>query len=397
MKKFLPMLVFIFALLPDVAFAGTKLHMVLCGNTSDNSIGRSMLVDVSYYDRLSKELKAIIAEENVELIYHRFLGSNCNPAMANDYLDGLSCKGDIVFFIYTGHGGRSHNDTPKFPRMCMGSHYASEWLKVSDVVNKLKSKGAKFQIVIADCCNSYYDSPARQSAEDFAGQASSVSPSVIKNLFLNSIGNVCITAASPGEYGWCNSVDGSYLSYYFFNILRNADSGTTWQNLFEMVSDKTFERTDGMYRNRRISKSQRPVFDVFVGDEYGVDNGDDDNDVVVDDNDDDDGNDVVVDDNDDDGNDVVVDDNDDDNNDIVVDDNDGGYDVDGTYDDADTDKSVGARFFSIVASIFFFLLAYFLFQINNNKFNSGEFAYYVVLIIALCFVFLGITHLLEVF
>ena len=84
MKKFLPILVFIFALLPDVAFAGTKLHMVLFGNTSDNSIGRSMLVDVSYYDRLSKELKAIIAEENVELIYHRFLGSDCNPAMAND-------------------------------------------------------------------------------------------------------------------------------------------------------------------------------------------------------------------------------------------------------------------------------------------------------------------------
>ena len=66
------------------------------------------------------------------------------------------------------------------------------------------------------------------------------------------MGTVCITAASPGEYGWCNSKEGSFLSYYFVSTLQNAQDDITWQELFQTVSDKTFEITDRMYKNRRI-------------------------------------------------------------------------------------------------------------------------------------------------
>lgn len=103
-------------------------------------------------------------------------------------------------------------------------------------------------------------------------------------------GNVCITAASPGEYGWCNSRDGSFLSYYFISTLQNANESITWQELFETISNKTFEKTDVMYRDKAISNSQRPVFDVFVSenntndDNLTDDNNGNDHTIVDDDN-----------------------------------------------------------------------------------------------------------------
>lgn len=158
--------------------------MVLFGNTTDGSIGQSMMIDVSYYDYLYSELKMVLANEGVDVKYNRFIGNDCSPQNVNNYLDNLSCNGDIVFFIYTGHGGRSYSDTSKFPRMCLGSNYADEWIKVSRVVDIIKSKGARFQIIVADCCNSYYDRPTRQNAEGFAGKTGIISANVIKNCLM---------------------------------------------------------------------------------------------------------------------------------------------------------------------------------------------------------------------
>ena len=77
MKKIVLIYTF-FLLSVNAAYSTTKLHMVLFGNTSDQSIGQSMLVDVSYYDYLGSELQKVL-KDNVEVKYQRFLGRECNP------------------------------------------------------------------------------------------------------------------------------------------------------------------------------------------------------------------------------------------------------------------------------------------------------------------------------
>ena len=284
MKK-ITLLYISFLISVNASYSVNKLHMVLFGNTSDQSIGQSMLVDVSYYDYLSSELQRVL-NDDIQVEYQRFLGRDCNPNNVKEYFEGLSCRGDIVFFVYTGHGGRSHKDISKFPRMCLGSHYADEWISVSNVIDVIKAKGARLQIIIADCCNSYYDRPIKQNVEGFITQPSGISQDILNRLFNETVGTVCITAASPGEYGWCNSKEGSFLSYYFVSTLQNAQDDITWQELFQTVSDKTFEITDRMYKNRSITKSQRPVFEVSVS---PMNNNNDDgghSDTIVDYNDD---------------------------------------------------------------------------------------------------------------
>lgn len=73
--------------------------MVLFGNTTDGSIGQSMMIDVSYYDYLYSELKMVLANEGVDVKYNRFIGNDCSPQNVNNYLDNLSCNGDIVFLF----------------------------------------------------------------------------------------------------------------------------------------------------------------------------------------------------------------------------------------------------------------------------------------------------------
>ena len=139
MKK-ITLLYISFLISVNASYSVNKLHMVLFGNTSDQSIGQSMLVDVSYYDYLSSELQRVL-NDDIQVEYQRFLGRDCNPNNVKEYFEGLSCRGDIVFFVYTGHGGRSHKDISKFPRMCLGSHYADEWISVSNVIDVIKAKG----------------------------------------------------------------------------------------------------------------------------------------------------------------------------------------------------------------------------------------------------------------
>lgn len=333
MKKKILLLSVIFSLFFSTVFANVKLHMVLFGNTSDKSIGQAMMVNVGYYDYLSAELKRILAKDGVEVVYHRFLGNECSPNNVNVYLNNISCNGDIVFFIYVGHGGRSHKDSSKFPRMCLGSNYADEWVPVSRVVDILKNKGARFQFVIADCCNSFYDEPMSHNAEEFSLTSRQLSSAVIRNLFYETVGNVCITAASPGEYGWCNSLTGSYLTYFFISTLKETNNCVTWQELFKTISDKTFEKTDNAYRKRLITNSQRPVYDAFVGDGY-----------INDDNNIDDGNDDGNDGGDDGGNDDGSDSGDDGGNDGGNDSgddggNNGGYADDNVNDWTDYDNN----------------------------------------------------------
>lgn len=55
------LLLFVFSFFLNNAIANTQLHMVLFGNTTDGSIGQSMMIDVSYYDYLYSELKMVLA------------------------------------------------------------------------------------------------------------------------------------------------------------------------------------------------------------------------------------------------------------------------------------------------------------------------------------------------
>lgn len=251
------------------ALAANTVHVIVVGDTNDAKIGTAVKTDIKLFDKLVTDLRSLASSNGYSLKTHIMIGSDCSPSYVNNAINSLSANNDIIIFYYSGHGGRSHKDdaTSRFPRMCLGlgSRYADQWIKVSDCLDRLRAKGPRFILMITDCCNSYFD---RKSSEQSATlHGFSGSNDVLRKLFFESTGYASITGASPGEYGWCTQ-NGAYLTLSFLDQLDKAintnNTSITWQQLMKSVSDDTFETTNKLYKARRISNSQRPVFEVSV-------------------------------------------------------------------------------------------------------------------------------------
>lgn len=247
------------------SFANNTVQVFIIGDTNDGKIGTAVKTDLKLFDMLVNDLETLASSNGYSLKSYILTGNDCNPKSVNNAIDGLSAQNDIIVFYYSGHGGRSHSDdaTTRFPRMCLGSNYADQWIKVSDALNRFRSKKPKFILMITDCCNSYYD--RKRSTESVSMFKAPSDSKVLHKLFFESTGYASITGASPGEYGWCTQ-DGAYLTLSFLNLLGQVastdDSSITWQQFLQFVSDDTFKTTNEKYKKGWISNSQRPVFEV---------------------------------------------------------------------------------------------------------------------------------------
>lgn len=267
MKEKFGILLLLLCLVPSVVIARSpQIKILVFGDTNDPSIGQSVATDIKSYKKLAADIKAAVMDDNVSTTLDVYSGDNCSYSKLDAYLNNLSCKGDIVFFIYNGHGGRSHMDESKYPRMCLASHYESNWMKISDLNDRLREKKPRLMVVVTDCCNSYYDRRGGNNESAYGITNNKSNGEGLRNLFLNFIGEVCITAASPGEYGW-GITQGGLLSLNFLDAIYKFDAkGNTanWQDLIQTVSDNTYNTSVQYYNNRWISNTQRPVFDVEV-------------------------------------------------------------------------------------------------------------------------------------
>ena len=251
-------------------FAQSKIHMALFCDTNDEKIGESMLTDVEIYKQLMNDVAQALMQQGVQADARIFTGDDCSPSCARDYVRNLSCRGDVVFFVYSGHGGRSHDDDKEsnFPRMCFGSN--TDLVKVVDIVNTIKSKQPRLIVMVSDCCNSYYD--RRISTESMMAGYNAGSGDGLRALFLNQTGVACITAASPGEYGWCTR-DGGYLTVNLMDAIYKACNMTspTWDAIFKEARDKTYNMTV----LHGTPKTQTPYFEVnALGIDVDNNNGD---------------------------------------------------------------------------------------------------------------------------
>lgn len=267
MKDIFRILLLFLCLAPSVVMArGTQVKILVFGDTNDASIGQSVATDIKAYKKLAGDIKAAVKKDNVSTTLDIYSGDNCSYSKLDAYLNNLSCKNDIVIFIYNGHGGRSRKDESKFPRMCLASQYESNWMKISDLNDRLRKKNPRLMVVVTDCCNSYYDRRGGDNESAYGITSNNSNGEGLRQLFLHFTGEVCITASSPGEYGW-GTTQGGLLSLNFLDAIYKFDAkgnSANWWDFIQTVSDNTYNTSLQYYNNRWISNTQRPVFDVEV-------------------------------------------------------------------------------------------------------------------------------------
>lgn len=245
MKKVLFMAIVAMAIMAGNATAQT-FHVINFCNTLDPEIGCE--VD---FDRIQQETGVIAALIGYNPSFYCANGEDCSKENLMTILNSLSCgKDDIVFFYYSGHGTRSPQDKSEFPQMCLkySGYQEEKFVPVHTVVETLQAKGARFTLVITDCCNNPVSGISAKTLMSKDGGAMTDNEAIARNyrkLFVESQGMVIVTSSKKGQTSLGGKRNGGLFTDQFFgNSLYAAANGqipATWndvlQNTYSLVKN----------------------------------------------------------------------------------------------------------------------------------------------------------------
>jgi hypothetical protein len=247
-------------LLIAIAFIGLSIqsysqtfHAIIFADTDDPQIGHSVEHD---FDMMQNEIVAIANAIGMKIDMHPNSGNKANKENLLTVLQNLRCEPeDIVFFYYSGHGGRAIDDRSKFPQITFNP-YDSEAYPLHKVDEIIASKHPKFRIVMGDLCNSV-SSGLTVKREMGSGKSiiKSDPATVYYNLFKNIKGSIIVASSKAGETSAALEEGGAF-TLCFLNELGKMVSGNhqpDWKTLMENTKTVTVQ----------VAR-HTPVFDINI-------------------------------------------------------------------------------------------------------------------------------------
>lgn len=278
MKKLITIL--LMALTASITVCGQTFHAIIFANTQNNSIGQSVEVDLK---RMSLEMTTIAKSIGYPLKKHFYYGptESFNHVNLEKVLTNLSCgPDDVVFFFYSGHGGRALNEKTDFPEMCLYVNSEnlynskSQHYPLYDVYTRIRKKNPRLTIVMGDLCNSPMNLYRNENnASKGATILSKGTCNVYQNLFLNTRGGL-IAASSEPKYPsscyvfqdngkWYNA--GGFLTHSFLRVLQyfvGHNEDVSWTSLM----DTTIGVTQELSKTDVDGSPRRPQTPIYQSD-----------------------------------------------------------------------------------------------------------------------------------
>ena len=258
---------------------GQTLHSIIFANTQERKIGTSVEVD---FKRMELEMTTIAKSIGYTIKKYYYYGTpeKFSRNSLEEVITNLSCTpDDIIFFYYSGHGGRFENEKTDFPEMCL---YVNEEDQTSysqiyplhDVYSRLKNKSPRLTIVMGDLCNSLWEGHYRRenNASKSTTLLSKGTCNVYKNLFLSVKGGLLAASSEPNYPSRCYNfyadgnlyTAGGYFTHSFLSVLQDfvgRSQDVSWESLLNntiaLTQNLTAGQTDG-YGN-----SIRPQIPIY--------------------------------------------------------------------------------------------------------------------------------------
>lgn len=257
-----------------VATTPTKLHFVLVANTNDPRIGYSVQKDVV---NITSQIKDVATFLNLPLNYVEISGTKFGKANVETAINNLKPgTNDIVIFYYSGHGySNDRNANEQYPQFDLRQSRFDDvlvaTLNASDVLTKIKSKNARLNLVITDCCNSSLGL-LKPEGKNFALTTKSLmswEKSYCYDLFMKSKGSVIATAAKKGQYAYGNTDVGGYFTSNLITSMEKylskfQTSTPTWQEIIAEAQTTTVSLSLTNLCTANTSCRQDPVYVVSV-------------------------------------------------------------------------------------------------------------------------------------
>jgi len=239
----------------------TKMYLLVVANILDEDIGEACIKDTQRIVESFKEiaLKMGLLEKNV--IIKTITGDEYNRKNVELAIKNLKPvrNRDIVVFYYSGHGFRKSNKRKisRFPfldlRSKADSNYMVQSLNIEkDIYNKIVSKGARFNLVLGDCCNTYVPLPKIEAPPPPRKKGSGflLNPDNCRTLFLENR-SILACAADSNQLAAGNRRLGSFFSYFFKNSLENYCSifqkDVSWNKILEETFSLTIDKAKHTY------------------------------------------------------------------------------------------------------------------------------------------------------
>lgn len=229
-----------------------KLNLVVVANTEDESIGRSCVRDKDRAVKTFSELAEFLQIKfNSTVIY----GKDYSKANVEKAIRELNPgKEDIVIFYYSGHGfSKAMDESHKYPYLDLRSNpHTQDWnvesINIESIFNSIRSKGARLNLVLSDCCNNDPNSPNNVGVSIAHTRGSGLTWSLdnCRSLFLNPKPiSILMTAADKGQEASGSNDDGGFFSNYFVSTLHDHfskfKSNVNWNEILEDAKIQTIQ------------------------------------------------------------------------------------------------------------------------------------------------------------
>jgi len=228
-----------------------RFHSIVVANTLDYDIGESVKTDMN---AVGAELKRIAKYTGMSDGSHTLIQEDDFTLFkVSKAISELSVsEDDVVFFYYAGHGQQSTRRDDMFPSM----NIDPATLDLSEVADRLKVKGGRLTVVIADCCNKALESNASGDLTASNRAEGTTDFENYKRLFMQVKGHIIATACKPNQYAYGTSKGGLFTQSLLTQLQTQikSDIPAQWQKLLSSTFSETVSKA------QRASLEQTPQY-----------------------------------------------------------------------------------------------------------------------------------------
>lgn len=254
----------------------TKMYLLIAANTLDIDIGATCEEDRKQTEKVFSDLAEFMG---IQLVKKSIYGNEYSKQNVETAIQSLNpSPKDIVVFYYSGHGF-SMQDNYQYPHIALTSKTfesaKANSLNMEEIYARIKKKGARFNLVVSDCCNTPIEKASAIIPVNLARtRASNLGwdPDNCKALFLDpKPTSVLMTAASRDELSCGISTGGLFTTSFrsslidFFSKFHN---NVTWAQVLTEVKNDTIKRADKTARKEEDGSitrcKQHPIFKIQV-------------------------------------------------------------------------------------------------------------------------------------
>ncbi|MEO0899635.1 MAG: formylglycine-generating enzyme family protein [Bacteroidota bacterium] len=248
-------LAYLLVMFQSALLPAQTIHPIIFGDTRDNNSGTGNTVAMGRMKEEITRIDALIPELDVNISSKSYRqGYQCTKANFIAAIDNLQTSDCDVIILFTSLHGYNKGNSPwphlLFPKNDGSGSY--EEYSLDQAFQKLRAMPHRLLLVINQSCNApdrnkpfcKRDGIIPESPNDFMGEVSEIR---YKKLYLDTEGELLVTASAQGEYAYINGNGGYFKQAFFTAIDREtmhdnsryySRSSEMWDNILKKTANQ---------------------------------------------------------------------------------------------------------------------------------------------------------------